>query len=115
MYFMPLSGQLNAFDRALITNEKFQNELAKFNTDYLNSNQFVNLINNFCNSNFFQSEVDTNKLISYLKNNFNESQLEKNIKLEYVCFCKMYFLFLFLNISMNIYILDCQHKKNDFK
>ncbi len=84
MYYIPVQEPLNAFDRLMITNDKQAIEASKFNTEYIDPPQFVNLLNNYCYSALLKSEADTNRFITYVKDNFLESQLERNKKMEYV-------------------------------
>jgi hypothetical protein len=91
MYYTPLREPLNAFDRIMLNNDKQSIESSRFNTEYIDASQFVNMMNNFCFSTLIKSELDTNRLITYVKDNFNENKSERNEKIKYVI--KLYKIF----------------------
>ena len=84
MYYNPLREPLNAFDRLMLNNDKQSIESSRFNTEYIDASQFVNILNNFCFSTLIKSELDTNRLITYVKDNFIENKSERNEKMKYV-------------------------------
>lgn len=84
MYYNPLREPLNAFDRLMLNNDKQSIESSRFNTEYIDASQFVNVLNNFCYSSLIRSESDTNRFITYVKDNFAENRSEKNEKMKYV-------------------------------
>jgi hypothetical protein len=108
LYYTPISQPINAFDRNLLIEpkkiehrdeEEDKNEnkkqkdnqnslngsdllLSDFDTEFLNLKQSLNLINNFVNQNFLNSEIHVNDLIFFIKDNYSENTLEKQAKLE---------------------------------
>ena len=84
MYFTPLHEPLNAFDRLMFLNNEQAFEASRFDTEYVNSTQFVNILNNFTFSSLLGSEVDTNRLIGYVKDNLIENRSERKEKQKYV-------------------------------
>ena len=84
-----MEGQLHSFDLGLLRLNPFYSvvtydELYPFDTEFVNAQQFLNLINNFVKSSFFYSEILVNELIVFIKDNYSENLTEKNSKLEKV-------------------------------
>ena len=58
--------------------------MTDFDPEFVNTKQALNLIHNFINRHFINSEIHVNDLIVFLKDHYAENSLEKNSKLEKV-------------------------------
>ncbi len=102
MYYRPLEDSLAAFDRNLIQEKKRprsslqksaplpNNPQLTFDSEYLDSKQFLNLLNTFMSAGLFEQEKFVNELVVFIKDNYAESAREKANKLERQAFQKKY-------------------------
>jgi hypothetical protein len=58
--------------------------MSQFDTEFVNLEQFLNLIQNFFLFGFLNSEINVNDLIVFVKDNFAENNFEKMSKLKKV-------------------------------
>lgn len=91
LYFKPIESLFNSFDVSLLKLNPLYSvvqydELHEFSTEFVDSKQFLNMINNFVQPSFCFSEIFVNNLILFIKNNYTESLVEKNLKLEKVTY-----------------------------
>ncbi len=102
LYYTPLKQDLNVFESNLINVDNKQKQakkaeapsdvnvedksilMSQFDTEFVNMEQFLNLIHNFFLFGFINSEINVNDLIVFVKDNFSENNFEKMSKLKKV-------------------------------
>lgn len=85
MYYKPYAKPIDALDRQMIRPQMVNDSsLLNFNEEYINSIQFINLMNNFMAKKTYNSEKNINELINSIKDNFTESESERDNKIKHV-------------------------------